>query len=70
MLLAQYSFAFITYKEKDIGVTISADWNVSEQCRIAARKEMQLLGMIKIIIITHRKENLIIPLTISKYNLS
>ena len=34
-----------TSKEKDIGVTISADWKVSEQCGIAAN---QLLGMIKI----------------------
>ena len=36
-----------TSKEKDIGVTISADWKVSEQCGIAARKGNQLLGMIK-----------------------
>ena len=35
-------------KEKDLGVTISADWKVSEQCRIAARKGNQLLRMIKI----------------------
>ena len=34
-------------KEKDLGVTISADWKVSEQCGIAARKGNQLLGMIK-----------------------
>ena len=33
---------------KDLGVTISADWKVSEQCGIAARKGNQLLGMIKI----------------------
>ena len=26
-----------TSKEKDLGVTISADWKVSEQCGIAAR---------------------------------
>ena len=37
-----------TSKEKDLGVTISADWKVSEQCGIAARKGNQLLGMIKI----------------------
>ena len=37
-----------TSKEKDIGVTVSADWKVSEQCGIAARKGNQLLGMIKI----------------------
>ena len=36
-----------TSKEKDIGVTISADLKVSEQCGIAARKGNQLLGMIK-----------------------
>ena len=37
-----------TSKEKDIRVTISADWKVSEQCGITARKGNQLLGMIKI----------------------
>ena len=36
-----------TSKEKDLGVTISADWKVSEQCGIAARKGNQLLEMIK-----------------------
>ena len=36
-----------TSKEKDLGVTISADWKMSEQCGIAARKGNQLLGMIK-----------------------
>ena len=36
-----------TSKEKDIGMTISADWKVSEQCGIGARKGNQLLGMIK-----------------------
>ena len=35
-------------KEKDIGVTISADWKVSEQCGLAARKGNQLPAMIKI----------------------
>ena len=40
---------------------ISADWKVSEQCGIAARKGNQLIGMIKINI-THREKNLIIPL--------
>ena len=50
-----------TSKEKDLGVTISADWKVSEQCGIAARKVNQLLGMIKINI-TYREKNLIIPL--------
>ena len=36
-----------TSKEKDLGVTICADWKVSEKCGIAARKGNQLLGMIK-----------------------
>ena len=40
---------------KDLGVTISADWKVSEQCGIAARKGNQLLGMIKIDI-TYREK--------------
>ena len=43
-------------KEKDLGVTISADWKVSEQCGIAARKGNQLLGMIKRNI-TYREKN-------------
>ena len=42
-------------------MTISADWKVSEQCGIAARKGNQLLGMIKRNI-TYREKNLIIPL--------
>ena len=50
-----------TSKEKYIGVTISADWKVSEQCGIAARKGNQLLGMIKRNI-TYREKNLIMPL--------
>ena len=50
-----------TSKEKDIGVTINADWKVSEQCGIAARKGNQLLGMIKRNT-TYREINLIIPL--------
>ena len=45
-----------TAKEKDLGVTISADWKVSEQCGIAARKGNQLLGMIKRNI-TYREKN-------------
>ena len=36
-----------TTKEKDIGVNIQANLNVSEQCGIAARKGDQLLGMIR-----------------------
>ena len=48
-------------EKKDIGVTISADWKVSEQCGIAARKGNQLLRMNKINI-TYREKNFIIPL--------
>ena len=44
-----------TSKKKDLVVTISADWKVSEQCGIAARKGNQLLGMIKINI-TYREQ--------------
>ena len=51
-----------TSKEKDLGVTISADWKVSEQCGIAARKGNQLLGVIKINLTYYREKNLIIPL--------
>ena len=34
-------------KEKDLGVTISADMKVSEQCGIAASKGNQILGLIR-----------------------
>ena len=37
----------ITVKEKDLGVTISADMKVSEQCCIAASKGNQILGLIR-----------------------
>ena len=36
-----------TVKEKDLGVTISADMKVSEQCGIAASKGNQILGSIR-----------------------
>ena len=49
-----------TSKEKDLGVTISADWKVSEQCGIAARKGNQLLGMINRNITYYREKNLTI----------
>ena len=35
-----------TVKEKDLGVTMNANMKVSEQCRIAASKCDQFLGMI------------------------
>ena len=35
-----------TVKEKDLGVSLNANMKVSEQCRIAASKGNQVLGMI------------------------
>ena len=37
-----YTVLLKTSKVKDLGVTISADWKVSEQCGIAARTGNQL----------------------------
>ena len=34
-------------KEKDLGVTVNCNMKVSEQCRIAASKGNQVLGMIR-----------------------
>ena len=34
-------------KETDLGVTISADMKVSEQCGIAASKGYQIIGLIR-----------------------
>ena len=50
-----------TVKEKDLGVTISADMKVSEQCGIAASKVNQILGLIRRNI-TYKGKKLIIPL--------
>ena len=50
-----------TLKEKDLGLTISADMKVSEQCGIAAAKGNQILGLIRRNIVNKEKE-LIIPL--------
>ena len=36
-----------TEKEKDLGLTISADMKLSEQCAIAAAKGNQILGFIR-----------------------
>ena len=49
-----------TVKEKDLGVTISADMKVSEQCGIAASKGNQILGLIRRNI-TYKGKKLIIP---------
>ena len=48
-----------TVKEKDLGVTINANMKVSEQCRIAASKDNQILGMIRRNI-TYKEKELII----------
>ena len=62
---AQYTMGDIvlntTLKEKDLGLTISADMNISEQCGIAAAKGNQILGLIRRNIVYKEKE-LIIPL--------
>ena len=50
-----------TVKEKDLGVTMNANMKVSEQCRIAASKGNQILGMIRRNI-TYTENSLIIPL--------
>ena len=50
-----------TVKENDLGVTISADMKVSEQCGIAASKGNQILGLIRRNI-TYKGKKLIIPL--------
>ena len=50
-----------TMKEKDLGVTMNANMKVSEQCRIAASKGNQVLGMIRRNI-TYNEKSLIVPL--------
>ena len=49
-------------KEKDLGVTMNANMKVSEQCRIAASKVNQVLGMIRRNITYYKEKSLIIPL--------
>ena len=50
-----------TTQEKDLGVTISADMKVSEQCGIAASKGNQILGLIRRTL-TYKEKQLIVPL--------
>ena len=50
-----------TLKEKDLGLTVSADMKVSEQCGIASAKGNQILGLIRQIIV-YKEKVLIIPL--------
>ena len=49
----------ITVKEKDLGVTMNDNMKVSEQCRIAASKGNQVLGMIRRHI-TYKEKSLIV----------
>ena len=53
-----------TEMETDVGVIVSSDMKVSEQCGIAARKGNQILGLIRRNM-TYRDKRLIIPLYIS-----
>ena len=48
-------------KEKDLGVTMNANMEVSEQCRIAASNGNQVIGMIRRNI-TYKENSLIVPL--------
>ena len=50
-----------TVKEKVLGVTMNANMKVAEQCRIAASKGNQILGMIRRNI-TYKEKSLIVPL--------
>ena len=50
-----------TVKEKDLGVSTNANMKVSEQCRLAASKGNQVLGMIRRNI-TYKEKSLIVPL--------
>ena len=50
-----------TVKEKDLGVSMNPNMKVSEQCRIAASKGNQILGMIRRNI-TYKEKSLIVPL--------
>ena len=50
-----------TVKEKDLGVSMNANMNVSEQCRIAASNGNQVLEMIRRNI-TYKEKSLIVPL--------
>ena len=50
-----------TVKEKDLGVSMNANMKVSAQCRIAASKGNQVLGMIRRNI-TYKEKSLIVPL--------
>ena len=50
-----------TMKENNLGVTMNANMKVSEQCRIAASKGNQVIGMIRRNI-TYKEKSLMVPL--------
>ena len=50
-----------TVKEKDLGVSMNANMKVSEQCRIAASKGNQVIGMIRRNT-TYKENSVIVPL--------
>ena len=50
-----------TLNENELGVTMNANTNISEQCRIAASKGNQVIGMIRRNI-TYKDRSLIVPL--------
>ena len=49
-----------TTQEKDLGVTFSANMNVSEQCGIAASKGNKILGLIRTT--TYKEKQVMVPL--------
>ena len=55
-----------TVKENDLGVPISADMKVSEQCGIPASKGNQIVGLVRKNI-TYMENRLIIPLYKAMY---
>ena len=50
-----------TVNDKDLGVTMKANLNVSKQCKIAASNGNQVLGIIRRSI-TYKEKSLIVPL--------
>ena len=53
-----------TVKEKYLGVSMNANMKISEQCRIAASKGNQVIGMIRRNI-TYKEKSFIVPLYIA-----
>ena len=64
MYLMNNTVLLSTEREKDVGVIVSSDMKVSEQCGITARKGNQILDLIRRNI-AYRDKRLIIPLYIS-----